>query len=546
MEFGHLSLDDAEGAVLAHSLRTKRGMLKKGRVLSAADIEALRAEGFARVIAARIGPDDIAEDAAAHMIAAALAGQGVRVSRAATGRCNLHALDHGLLVLDGARLDRLNLLDPAITVATLPAFSPVDPEQMVATVKIIPFAAPGRAVAAARAIAAEGAPLLRVASFRAVQAGLVLTRLPGTREAVLDGRAEAMRARMAGLGGRIAHEIRCAHDTESVAAALTLLAPRGCDLLFVFGASAITDVRDVIPAAVLQAGGAVVHFGMPVDPGNLLLLARMENRPVLGLPGCARSSKPNGVDFVLQRLVAGLDVTAADIMRMGAGGLLGDVPERPLPRIKAIPKEEAARPQGPARISALVLAAGRSSRMNGPNKLLAMIDGETIIARTVRAALLSRAAEVIVVVGHDADHVRAALPAHARLVVVENPDFAQGLSTSLRRGLSAVPASREGAVICLGDMPRVAARHIDALIDAFAPAAGHDICVPVHAGKRGNPVLFARRYFDAIETLSGDGGAKPLLSTHAAAVVEVPFDDEAVLTDLDTPAALEAFRAGRG
>ncbi|MFO1188746.1 MAG: molybdopterin-binding/glycosyltransferase family 2 protein [Alphaproteobacteria bacterium] len=543
MFFGNLLLDEAEGAVLAHSLRTRRGVLKKGRVLSAGDIAALREAGFAAVLAARIGADDLAEDEAAHAVASVLAGPGVRISRAATGRCNLHATGHGLLAFDATRIDRLNLIDPAITIATAMPFTPVDPEQMVATVKIIPFAASRRAVDAVRAAAETADARLRVTPFRAWLAGLVLTRLPGTKESVLDGRSDAMRARLAGLGSRLGHEIRCDHDIESVAAAIADLARRGCDILFVFGASAITDVRDVIPAAVVQNGGRIIHFGMPVDPGNLLLLARLGDTPVLGLPGCARSAKLNGVDFVLQRIVAGLDVTAADIMRMGVGGLLVDVPERPLPRAEAVPPEPTVRPDSAPRVTAVVLAAGRSSRMQGPNKLLAMVDGEPIIARVVRAALLSQVDDVVVVAGHDADRVRAALPADPKLTVVENPDYALGLSTSLRRGIAAVPASSDGAIICLGDMPRITARHIDTLIAAFVPASGHTICVPVHDGKRGNPVLFARRYFDEMRAASGDSGAKHLIGTHADHVHDVAFDDDAIFADLDTPADLAAFRA---
>ena len=543
MFFGSLALADAEGAVLAHSLRTRHGMLKKGRLLSAADVAALREAGYASVLAARIGGDDMAEDDAARAVAEALAGAGVRLSRAATGRCNLHATGRGLLVLDTARLDRLNLVDPAVTLATLAPYSLVDPDQMVATVKIIPFAVPRPAVAALRSIAEAGGAPLRVQPLRAASAGLVLTRLPGTKEAVLDGRAEAMRARLAGLGSRLAHEIRCDHDIASVAAALVALAQRGTDFLFVFGASAITDARDVIPAAIENAGGAVIHFGMPVDPGNLLLLARLGAVPVLGLPGCARSAKLNGVDFVLQRLLAGLDVTGADIMRMGVGGLLVDVPERPLPRAEAVPPEPAVAGDAAPRITAVVLAAGRSTRMQGPNKLLARIDGEPIIARVVQAALRSRAEDVVVVIGHDADRVRAVLPAHPRLTLVENPDHALGLSTSLRRGIAAVPATSDAAIICLGDMPRVTARHIDTVIGAFSPAAGHSICVPVHGGKRGNPALFARRYFDEMRAASGDSGAKHLIGAHADQVHEVAIDDDAVLSDLDTPADLAAFGA---
>src|SRR5207247_3550875 len=160
---------------------------------------------------------------------------------------------------------------------------------------------------------------------------------------------------------------------------------QGADIVFVHGASAIVDRRDVIPEAVVAAGGRVDHFGMPVDPGNLLLLGHVGDTPVLGLPGCARSPQVNGFDWVLERLVSGLPVGPREIMRMGSGGLLAEIPSRPLPRAAASPAPNAkpperAPPPGP-RIAALLLAAGQSRRMGGPNKLLADIDGRPMVAR---------------------------------------------------------------------------------------------------------------------------------------------------------------------
>src|SRR6202011_4010190 len=131
----------------------------------------------------------------------------------------------------------------------------------------------------------------------------------------------------------------------------------GAELVIVFGASAIADKRDVIPAAVEAIGGRIEHFGMPVDPGNLLLIGEARNRPVLGAPGCARSPKENGFDWVLMRLLAGLPVGRGDINGMGVGGLLMEIVTRPQPREEPSPSGK--------RTAALLLAAGRSTRMGG-------------------------------------------------------------------------------------------------------------------------------------------------------------------------------------
>src|SRR4051794_693182 len=322
MRFGPVPPDDAVGAILVHSVRLKGMAFKKGRILSADDVEALKAAGIEHVTAACLDPGDVGEDAAAARIAKAVAGAGPTVSAAFTGRVNLFASTRGLCVVDVERLNRLNLVDESVTVATLPAFAPVEPTQMVATIKIIPFAAPEAVVAAAEALASEGGPLFRVAEFQTLRTVLIQTRLTGTKESVLDKTVSVTRDRLVALGGELVDETRVDHAEGAVADAIASARVSAPDLLLIAGASAITDRRDVLPAGIEQAGGEVEHFGMPVDPGNLLLLARIGDMPVLGLPGCARSPKLNGFDWVLQRLAAGVPGTRRDIIMMGAGGLL--------------------------------------------------------------------------------------------------------------------------------------------------------------------------------------------------------------------------------
>jgi len=539
MHFGPVPVEEAEGAILAHSVRKDGLIFKKGRVLSAEDVAALKAAEFATVVVARPGPEDVGEDEAATRIAAAVRGAGVSAAAAFTGRVNLFAEASGVLTLDAERIDRVNLLDESVTIATLPAFAPVTPGQMVATVKIIPFAAPRAVVGQVERLLSDGGPVLAVSAYRPVRAGLIQTRFWGVKEAMLDKTMTVTRDRLAALGGTLEAERRCAHDEAELADAIAALRPHGLDLLLIAGASAITDRRDVLPAAIERAGGAVEHFGMPVDPGNLLLLAHLGGTPVLGLPGCARSPKLNGFDWVLQRVAARVPVGRADVMRMGVGGLLAEIPSRPLPRA-SVGEPPATAPRAP-RIAALVLAAGRSTRMGGPNKLLADLDGRALVARTVDAALASRARPVIVVTGHQRDEVTAAL-AGRPVQFVHNPDFAEGLSTSLRAGLAAVPADADGALVCLGDMPEVSGVVIDRLIAAYNPVEGRAICVPVAGGKRGNPVLWDRGFFADMAAVAGDTGAKHLIGANPDQVAEVPVDDDGVLRDVDTPDAIAALK----
>ncbi|MGE5270076.1 MAG: NTP transferase domain-containing protein [Thiohalocapsa sp.] len=544
MKFGDVPLAEAEGAILAHSLRLGTVALKKGRVLSTADVEQLAAAGIDHVVAARLEPGDLREDEAADRVAAAAAGPNVTAAAAFTGRANLFAAAKGLLVFDRERLDRLNLVDEAVTLGTLPPYAVVEPRQMVATVKIIPFAVPEAAVAAAAEFAAAREKLLRVAAFVPRRVALIQTRLPGLKESILDKTRDVTAARLAALDCSVASEERCDHKIGELAPRIAAAVLSGADMVLVHGASVIVDRRDVIPAAIVAAGGRIEHFGMPVDPGNMLLLGEVVGKTVLGLPGCARSPKVNGFDWVLERLVAGLPMGRREIMQMGAGGLLAEIPSRPLPRAEASPAPakppvKKQPPPGP-RIAALLLAAGQSRRM-GSNKLLAEIDGRPMVARTAMRLLSSRARPIVAVLGNQADEVDAAL---GKLPVerVRNPAFAEGLSSSLKRGLQALPADLDGVIICLGDMPLVAGRDIDRLIAAFNPLEGRAIIVPTRHGKRGNPVLWATRFLPEMAELAGDVGAKHLIGEHADLVCEVEMDTDAVLVDIDTPDALATLR----
>jgi molybdenum cofactor cytidylyltransferase len=276
---------------------------------------------------------------------------------------------------------------------------------------------------------------------------------------------------------------------------------------------------------------------MPVDPGNLLLIGSAGSVPVLGAPGCARSPVENGFDWVLMRLLAGIKVTRAELTGMGVGGLLMEIITRPQPR--AQPKAEGEE----HKVAAIVLAAGRSTRMGGPNKLLAELSGKKLVRIVTEQALASKAAEIIVVTGHQAELVEQAL-AGLNVKIVRNPDFAVGLASSVKAGIAAVSETADGAVVCLGDMPMVSREMLDRLIDTFDPDRGNLIVVPVAEGRRGNPVLWSRRFFKELMTLDGDIGARHLIAKHAEAVAEVPVAGDGAFLDIDTPQALEAARQG--
>ena len=327
MIFGAVPLDDALGAILAHSLPLAQGRLRKGAVLGAEDLALLRSEGVNSVTVARLEPGDVAEDAAAARLAAALvpdpAGQGLRIGPAATGRVNLNAQGPGVVEVDAAAVLRLNRIHPAITLATLAPLTRVTAGTLAGTVKIIAYAVPETALAAACG-AARGALHLRPVQVQT--AGLILTEVPGQDSKLTAKGRRAIETRLTALGVRLASVAVVAHDCAAIAAALQALPG---EIALILTGSATSDLHDTAPQAVRAAGGSVARFGMPVDPGNLLFLGDQGGRPVIGLPGCARSPALNGADWVLERLACGLAVGDDDIAAMGVGGLLKEIPTRP-------------------------------------------------------------------------------------------------------------------------------------------------------------------------------------------------------------------------
>jgi molybdenum cofactor cytidylyltransferase len=532
MKFGPASPMEAIGGVTVHTLRQGSLVLKKGTTIGSAEVEALTRAGVKEIVVVRLEPGDVSEDVAAASIAQAVAGDGIHVERAFTGRANLFAARAGVLVVDRARVDRINGVDEAITFATLAAYKPVVEGEMVATVKLIPFGVEARLRDTAVAAASGGA--LRIAPYTIKRVGIVSTLLPGLAPKVVEKTLRVTSERLAPAGASIMAERRVPHDEAALAAAIKELLGLGAELVIVFGASAIADRRDVIPAAISGIGGAIEHFGMPVDPGNLLLLGNAGGVPVLGAPGCARSPVENGFDWVLMRLLAGLKVTRTELTGMGVGGLLMEIVTRPQPR-------ESPATDSNRNVAAVILAAGRSTRMGGPNKLLAELGGKPLVRIVTEQALESKASDVIVVTGHQADEVRKALQG-LKVKFVHNPHFAEGLASSVKAGIAAVPENADGAVICLGDMPLISAHLIDRLIEAFAPDRGNLIAVPVSDGRRGNPVLWSRRFFNELMTLDGDIGARHLIAKHGEAVAEVPVEGHGAFLDIDTPQALEAAR----
>ncbi|PSL20436.1 molybdopterin-binding protein [Shimia abyssi] len=327
MIFGEVSAADALGAILAHSVQAGPRKLRKGMTLEAEHVAALEAAGIAAVTVARLEPGDVHEDSAADTLAGALvpdpSAARLRLTKAFTGRVNLVADCPGVAVMDVAALTQLNLVDPMVTLATVPPFQQMGTGQMVGTVKIISYGVAGADIERACEVA-RGA--IRLAPVVHRTASLIITDIEGGAG---DKGREAIAARVEALGMELSEVVMVPHRIDALANAMA--AAKG-DMVMILTASATSDPMDVAPEAVRRAGGQVERFGMPVDPGNLLFIGALRQKPVIGLPGCARAPALNGADWVLARVACGIKVSHGDIAGMGVGGLLKEIPTRPMPR----------------------------------------------------------------------------------------------------------------------------------------------------------------------------------------------------------------------
>ena len=535
MKFGPVPVTNAEGAILAHSLNVDGVRLRKGRVLSAADIATIANVGVSEVTVAVLEADDIGEDQAAEALAKSLVPDRVaaslRISAPFTGRVNIYAETGGVMQIDAAAIERFNAISPAITVATVPEMARVSARSLIATVKVIPYAVSQSFVEGMTASDA-----LRLAPFTLQTASLILTQTPGMPEKLLTKGRDAIARRMQAFNCTLDDVVTAPHEITALSEAISKATG---EVILILTGSATSDIQDVGPAALVQSGGKITRFGMPVDPGNLLFLGEYDGRPVVGLPGCARSPALNGADWVLERIACGLDVTDKDIAGMGVGGLLKEIPTRPQPRGGSVDV-----PIQP-KVEVLLLAAGSSRRMRGRDKLLEVVDGEPLLRRTASAALQARVERVHVVMQPENADRDAALEG-LDVKRIASPEWQEGMAASIRAGMAGLSDDCDAVIIALADMPEVTAAHLDRLAAAYDVGEGREICRAVAAdGTPGLPVLFGRRFFETLASLQGDRGARDVVKDASEFLVDVPTEGQGAVIDLDTPEAWDRWRAGR-
>jgi len=439
----------------------------------------------------------------------------------------VYAATDGLLCYQRDALVAANSVCEDITLSVLPENQWVLAGRMIASAKIIPFAVTEQSLSNALALAENAA--LSVVESRSGSAVLIQTTLSSVKVATLDKTKRVTEQRLESRSYHLANELRCDHTTEDLCACLLAAKDLSPEIILIVGASAISDRRDVLPAAVDCLGGTIRRVGLPVDPGNLLMLADIDGLPILGLPGCARSPKHNGFDLLLNKIVCGQVITDDWLNGLCIGGLLDEVHDRPQPRIAV---------KDTRKVAALILGAGSSQRFGTENKLLHhVVDAKPMICSVVEAVLGSSVSASLLVTGHEAKAVEDAVSQYA-IDSCHSPGYAGGLANSLAAGISRLQGY-DAVLVCLADMPHVSSDVINQITSAHADGVTDKIVIPVFDGRRGNPVMIGQTFFDSLLQHEGDSGARYLVNQYPEKVLEVEVDSDSVLRDYDTQQALQ-------
>jgi molybdenum cofactor cytidylyltransferase len=336
MKFGPVPLNDAKGLILGHNIAGPDGrrLLRKGKPLSDKDILTLQTLGRNMVYVARLEPDDLDENTAVRRVAESVMGSNLRAVGPTTGRVNLLATTLGIFRVDVERLNRINGFE-GVTIATLAEHTAVQIKKITSTIKIIPYAVSRKTIESVEAIAGKKDPIITLDILPKKNIHIIFSGSLSIKERLLSDFAP-LTERLENLDANIQTVDFIPLEDEAGESDLTdklrLAVTKNADLIILAGETAIMDRQDIAPRALVNAGGKVECVGVPVDPGNLLMLGYLDEIPILGLPGCARSRKANIVDWVLPRLLVGDRLTRYDFILLGHRGLLEDTQLRPMPR----------------------------------------------------------------------------------------------------------------------------------------------------------------------------------------------------------------------
>ena len=533
-----LGLDPEEslGSVIAQTYNLPGKTISKGTFVTSEIVDYFKEFDVQTILCAVPANGDIHEDEAAEAISNAIDKNQIYVEKASTGRVNFKSQSLCLVRYERALIREVNLVDESIAFSIVEHNQLLAKNDLIATLKIIPFFTQKKYVDQVISILAKN-ELFKTHSLNKKKVSLIQTSFEWQKKSMFKATSNVTRNRLEALDCSLNEEKLICHDYKALCSEIRSSTGSGIDILLISGASAITDRSDYIPKAILSEGGEIIQYGLAVDPGNLLLIGKVGNTTVIGMPGCARSPKLNGFDWVLQLLMADIPISREELAEMGAGGLLMEIASRPLPRAlaKSVSKRE-------KKVMGVILAAGNSTRMGKDYKLLRNIGDAPLIRNTAIEMLKSDLDSCSIVLGYQSDKVADVIK-DLNVNLILNPLWKEGQASSLRAAINTLDSTYSDLLIMLGDLPGIKSIHINSIIEEHLLTDNRKskITIPSFKGQKGNPVIWGRSFIDDLSNLEGDVGGRTLFSEHPAAINILEMDDPWVVKDIDTPEDFENF-----
>ena len=540
MKIESLAPQKSIGSVLAQTYNLPGKTVSKGTLITKEIVAYFRTGNVQIILCAVPEEGDIHEDEAAEAISSAIDKNHIYAEKASTGRVNFKSQSLCLVRYERDLIKEVNLVDESIAFSIVEHNQLLAKNDLIATLKIIPFFTQKKYVDQVISILAKN-ELFKTHSLNKKEVSLIQTSFEWQKKSIFKATSNVTRNRLEALDCSLNEEKLICHDYEVLRSEIKSCIESGIDILLLSGASAIIDRSDYIPKAILSEGGEIIQYGLAVDPGNLLLVAKIGKTTIIGMPGCARSPKLNGFDWVLQLLMADIPVVKEELAEMGAGGLLMEIASRPLPRAlaKSVNKRE-------KKIMGVILAAGNSTRMGKDNKLLKNIDGVPLIRNIALEITKSDLDSCSIVLGYQSDKVADVIK-DLNINLILNPLWKEGQASSLKAALNSLTSSYSDLLIMLGDLPGIKSGHINRIIEEHLSSENRSskITIPSFKGETGNPVIWGKSFFHDLSNLEGDVGGRVLFSQHPAAINLIEMDDPSVVTDTDTPEDFYDFLANR-
>ena len=535
-----LGLDPQEslGSVIAQTYNLPGKTISKGTFMTSEIVDYFKEGDVQNILCAVPDNDDIHEDEAANIISNAIDKSHLYTESASTGRVNFKSRSLCLVRYERELIKKVSLVDESIAFSIVEHNQLLAKNDLIATLKIIPFFTQKKYVDQVISILAKS-ELFKTHSLNKKEVSLIQTSFEWQKKSMFKATSNVTRNRLEALDCSLNEEKLIRHDYNVLRSEIRSSIENGIDILLISGASAIIDRSDYIPKAILSEGGEIIQYGLAVDPGNLLLIGKVGNTTVIGMPGCARSPKLNGFDWVLQLLMADIPINREELADMGAGGLLMEIASRPLPRAlaKSVSKHE-------KKVMGVILAAGNSTRMGKDNKLLSYIGDAPLIRNTAIEMLKSDLDTCSVVLGYQSDKVADVIK-DLNVNLILNPLWKEGQASSLRAAINTLDSTYSDLLIMLGDLPGIKSNHINSIIEEHLLTDNRKskITIPSFKGQKGNPEIWGRSFFHDLSNLEGDVGGRTLFSEHPAAINILEMDEPWVVKDADTPEDFEKFLA---